>query len=324
MANRPAELWRQRQLLRQLTNRAVQQRFRGSALGLLWAMLNPVFMLLVYTFVFSFVLRIRSWNGQGTSFVFAMNLFCGLIVYGIFAESVGAASIQVLSNPSYVKKILFPLEILPLAGLGAAIIFNLFGLAVLLVCTQFFLSPLSIHAIALPIVWIPLFLLTAGLSWIVGALGVFAARYRAVDHHHPSSRVLSLPDHLSAIGDADAAADPVAAIVFVAESAGGIGGGDPAGIVAALLADVDVDAAQLRDFPAGVHFRILCFHEGQARICGCHLTANRPWTRGWCFPCGGSGSATRFMRIRVIGCCNRCWGVGGNCTTNSGHARCEL
>ncbi|MGA2439395.1 MAG: ABC transporter permease [Tepidisphaeraceae bacterium] len=167
------QLWRQRQLLRQLTNRAVQQRFRGSALGLLWAMLNPIFMLLVYTFVFSFVLRIRSWNGQGTSFVFAMNLFCGLIVYGIFAESVGAASIQVLSNPSYVKKILFPLEILPLAGLGAAIIFNLFGLAVLLVCTQFFLSPLSVHAIALPIVWVPLFLLTAGLSWIVGALGVF-------------------------------------------------------------------------------------------------------------------------------------------------------
>ncbi|MGD0387367.1 MAG: ABC transporter permease [Tepidisphaeraceae bacterium] len=166
-------LWQQRQLLRQLTNRAVQARFRGSALGLFWGMLNPIFMLLVYIFVFSVVLRIRSWNGQGTSFVFAMNLFCGLIVYGIFAESVGAASMQVLSNPSYVKKILFPLEILPLAGLGAAIIFNLFGLVVLLFCTQFFMTPLSVHAIALPIVWIPLFLFTAGLSWLVAALGVY-------------------------------------------------------------------------------------------------------------------------------------------------------
>jgi len=166
------QLWRQRQLLRQLTNRAVQQRFRGSALGLLWAMLNPIFMLLVYTYVFGIVLGVK-WNGQGSSFVFAMNLFCGLIVYGIFAESVGAASIQVLSNPSYVKKILFPLEILPLAGLGAAITFNLFSLVVLLFCTQFFLTPLSVHLIALPIVWIPLFLFTAGLSWIVGAMGVF-------------------------------------------------------------------------------------------------------------------------------------------------------
>jgi lipopolysaccharide transport system permease protein len=166
-------LWRQRQLVRQLTNRAVQQRFRGSALGLLWAMLNPIFMLLVYSFVFSVVLRIRSWNGQGNSFLFSMNLFCGLIVYGIFSESVGAASLQILSNPSYVKKILFPLEILPLAGLAAAVVFNLFALVVLLVCTQFFLSHLTVHALALPIVWIPLLLLTAGLSWIISALGVF-------------------------------------------------------------------------------------------------------------------------------------------------------
>jgi lipopolysaccharide transport system permease protein len=166
------QIWRHRQLLRQLTNRAVQQRFRGSALGLIWAMLNPIFMLLIYTLVFSVILTVK-WNGQGSSFVFAMNLFCGLIVYGIFAESVGAASMQVLSNPSYVKKILFPLEILPLAGLGAAIVFNLFGLAILLVCTQFFLSPLSVHVIALPIVWIPLFLLTAGLSWLVASMGVF-------------------------------------------------------------------------------------------------------------------------------------------------------
>lgn len=166
-----AQLWRQRQLLRQLTNRAVQMRFRGSFLGLLWAILNPIFMLLVYTFVFSVILKVR-WNGQGSTFFFAMNLYCGLIVYGIFAESVGSASVQVLSNPSYVKKIVFPLETLPLAGLAAAIFFNLFGLVILLLCTQVFLQPLTIHLVALPIVWIPLFLLTAGFSWIIAALGV--------------------------------------------------------------------------------------------------------------------------------------------------------
>lgn len=167
-----ARLWAQRQLLRQLTNRSVQQRYRGSMLGLAWAILNPIFMLLVYTFVFGIILKVK-WNGQGSHFFFAMNLYCGLIVYGIFSESVGSASIQVISNPSYVKKILFPLEILPLAGLGAAIIFNLFSLAILLFCTQFFMHPLTIHIIALPIVWVPLFLFTAGLSWIVAAMGVF-------------------------------------------------------------------------------------------------------------------------------------------------------
>jgi lipopolysaccharide transport system permease protein len=166
------QLWRQRQLLRQLTNRSVQQRFRGSVLGLLWAILNPIFMLLIYTYVFGIILGVR-WNGQGSHFVFAMNLYCGLIVYGIFSESVGSASTQVISNPSYVKKIVFPLEILPLASMGAAVVFNLFSLSILLFCTQFFMHPLSIHLAALPIVWIPLLLFTAGLSWIVAALGVF-------------------------------------------------------------------------------------------------------------------------------------------------------
>ncbi len=166
------QLWRQRQLLRQLTNRAVQQRFRGSVLGLLWAILNPIFMLLIYTYVFGIILGVK-WNGQGSHFVFAMNLYCGLIVYGIFSESVGSASTQVISNPSYVKKIVFPLEILPLASMGAAVVFNLFSLAILLFCTQFFMHPLSIQLAALPIVWIPLLLFTTGLSWIVAAMGVF-------------------------------------------------------------------------------------------------------------------------------------------------------
>jgi lipopolysaccharide transport system permease protein len=166
-----ARIWAQRQLLRQLTNRAVQMRFRGSVLGLLWAILNPIFMLLVYTFVFSVIMKIH-WNGQGNTFFFAMNLYCGLIVYGIFAESVGSASIQILSNPSYVKKIVFPLEILPLAGLAASVFFNLFGLVILLFCVQFFVQPLSIHLVALPIIWLPLLLMSCGLSWVVAALGV--------------------------------------------------------------------------------------------------------------------------------------------------------
>ena len=166
------QLWRQQQLLRQLTTRAIQQRFRGSALGILWAILNPVFMLLVYTFVFSVIMKVR-WNGQGSYFVFAMNLYCGLIVYGVFSESVGSAATQVISNPSYVKKIIFPLEILPLATLGASIFFNLFSLALLMFCTQFFTHPLTIHLAALPIIWLPLILFTAGISWLVAVLGVF-------------------------------------------------------------------------------------------------------------------------------------------------------
>jgi lipopolysaccharide transport system permease protein len=167
-----SSLWRQRQLLRQLVSRAVQQRFRGSVLGLLWAILTPLLMLGVYTFVFVYIMQVK-WNGQGSTFLFVMNLYCGLIVYGIFSESVGGASGQILANPSYVKKIIFPLEMLPIAMLGASLIFNFFSLVILLLGTQFFLHPLSIHLVALPIVWLPLLLFTAGLSWIVATLGVY-------------------------------------------------------------------------------------------------------------------------------------------------------
>ena len=168
-----ARFWQQRQLLKQLIGRAVQQRFRGSALGLLWAILNPILMLLVYTFVFGVILK-GHWEGNPSTFFFAMNLYCGLIVYGIFSESVGMPSTQILSNPSYVKKIVFPLEMLPISTLGASLVLNLFSLAILLICTQIFVPPhLSLHLIALPIIWLPLLLFTAGLSWVVAAVGVF-------------------------------------------------------------------------------------------------------------------------------------------------------
>src|SRR5689334_17411181 len=101
--------WRNRQLIVQLTKREIVGRYRGSLLGLAWSFFNPILMLAVYTFVFSVVFKAR-WNVAGEDKVnFAIILFVGLIVYGVFAECINRAPGLIISNINYVKKVVFPL-----------------------------------------------------------------------------------------------------------------------------------------------------------------------------------------------------------------------
>jgi lipopolysaccharide transport system permease protein len=105
-------LWGHRELIRQFTRRQVLQRYKGSYLGLLWSFATPLALLLVYTFVFSIIFEAR-WPGMetGSRSEFALALFAGLIVFNIFAETLLAAPGLIVSNPNYVKKVVFPLEI---------------------------------------------------------------------------------------------------------------------------------------------------------------------------------------------------------------------
>src|SRR5262245_52029502 len=108
-------LWRHRDLIRQLTVREIAARYRGSYLGVLWSLLTPVLMLSVYTVVFSTIFHVR-WREVDTTanpgqFVFA--LFAGLIPFSVFSEVVTRAPSLILSTPNYVKKVVFPLEVLP-------------------------------------------------------------------------------------------------------------------------------------------------------------------------------------------------------------------
>ena len=106
-------LWRHRVLIFISTKREVLGRYRGSFLGLLWSFFNPIFMLSVYTFVFSEVFKAHWGNNTGSRTEFALVLFAGLIVFNIFAECVNKSPGLIIANPNYVKKIVFPLEILP-------------------------------------------------------------------------------------------------------------------------------------------------------------------------------------------------------------------
>jgi lipopolysaccharide transport system permease protein len=165
--------WRNRGLIWGLTKREVLGRYRGSVLGILWSFFNPLLLLAVYTFVFSTVFQARWAGGSDSKTEFALLLFAGMLVFGVFGECVNRAPVLVLSNPNYVKKVVFPLEILPIVSLGAAL-FHL--LVSLLVWVLFYLVVFGVPKsgiLMLPIALFPFAIFVLGLSWFLAALGVY-------------------------------------------------------------------------------------------------------------------------------------------------------
>ena len=167
-------LWRNRHLIVQMTRREVVGRYKGSALGLAWSFLTPILMLAVYTFVFSVVFKAR-WgtDGDESKTQFALVLFVGMIVHGLFAEVLNRAPGLILSNVNYVKKVVFPLDVLPVIAMGAALFHASISLAVLLIAFALFNGYLHWTVIFFPVVLLPLVILTLGVAWIFASLGVF-------------------------------------------------------------------------------------------------------------------------------------------------------
>jgi lipopolysaccharide transport system permease protein len=169
-----ASLWRNRQLILQLTWREVLGRYRGSLMGLAWSFFNPLLMLAVYTFVFSVVFSARWGTGEPTSrFQFALIMFVGVIVHGLLAEGINKAPGLILGNTSYVKRVVFPLEILPWVVLGSALFHAVVSLAILLLAQLLFNGGVPATALWLPVVLLPLVPMTMGFAWLLAATGVF-------------------------------------------------------------------------------------------------------------------------------------------------------
>ncbi|MFM0078443.1 ABC transporter permease [Paraburkholderia sediminicola] len=164
---------RNRALIVALIKREVVGRYRGSFMGILWSFFNPVLMLGVYTFVFSVVFKAR-WNaGTGSKTEFALVLFAGLIVFNLFSECVSRAPGLVLANVNYVKKVVFPLEILPWVAIGSALFHAVISLGVWLIFYCVFFGLPHLTAIFIPVVVLPLLLFTVGVSWGLASLGVY-------------------------------------------------------------------------------------------------------------------------------------------------------
>ncbi len=168
-------LWTHREIIVQFTRREIAARYQGSYLGILWSFVTPLVMLVVYTFVFSVIFKARWGNAlSDTDEVgFALTLFTGLIAFNIFSECVNRAPGLIVTQPNYVKKVVFPLEILPVSVMGSALVNSLFGMLVLLVALLVQQGRLSWTLVFLPLMYLPLILLGLGLGWFLASLGVF-------------------------------------------------------------------------------------------------------------------------------------------------------
>ncbi len=175
-------LARNRDLIRQLSSREIRERYQGSLLGVGWALLTPLATLAVYTLVFGFIFRARWDQGETGIASFATVLFAGMVAYNVFGESLARASSLVRSHPNYVKKVVFPLEILPVTTISAALFHSLIGVTIVLVLRWFTNGTVSATVWLLPLAYVPLVAFTLGLSWLLAAVGVF---YRDLDSLTP-------------------------------------------------------------------------------------------------------------------------------------------
>ena len=168
-----ASLWRNRGLVWALVQREVAGRYRGSIMGMLWSLFNPIFMLAIYTFVFSVVFKAR-WNvGSDSKTKFALMLFAGLMIFSLFSECLNRAPGLIIGNTNYVKKVVFPLDVLPWVALGSAFFHFLVSLSVWLIAYAILFGTPNITVLWLPFVVFPLVLLTLGITWFLASLGVF-------------------------------------------------------------------------------------------------------------------------------------------------------
>jgi lipopolysaccharide transport system permease protein len=160
-------------LIQQLAKREVSSRYRGSVMGFFWTLLNPLLMLTIYTFIFGYVFKMR-WGevelGDGN---FALTLFCGLIIHAMFAECITRAPGLISSNVNYVKKVVFPIEILPWVTLYAAFFHALMSLLILTLVNLVLNGSVPLTILWLPVVFLPYMLFLIGCLWFFSALGVF-------------------------------------------------------------------------------------------------------------------------------------------------------
>jgi len=161
-------------LIRRMAWREIVARYKGSALGLVWSFFNPILMLLIYTFVFTYVFKAR-WGIDvgGNDINFSVVLFIGLIIHIFFSEVIGQAPNLILNNANYVKKVVFPLEMLSVISLTSALFNVLVSFIVLLIAYLVLVGIPFWTSIYIPVTFLPIIPLTLGLGWLIAALGVY-------------------------------------------------------------------------------------------------------------------------------------------------------
>ncbi|MCU6434915.1 ABC transporter permease [Undibacterium sp. Jales W-56] len=166
-------LWMHRRLILDMAKRDALGKYKGSSLGVLWSLLTPIFMLAIYTFVFSEIFQARWTATSSSKSEFAIVLFAGMIMFNLFAENVNRAPGLIIGNVNFVKKIVFPLEVLACVNLMSAMFHMVISILVLLVFQFVITGYIPLTLLLLPLIVLPLALICLGISWFLSAIGVF-------------------------------------------------------------------------------------------------------------------------------------------------------
>lgn len=168
-------LYKNKNIIFEMSKREIVSRYKGSFIGIFWSLINPIFMLTVYTFVFSVVFKAR-W-GHGTvdepKTQFALILFVGMIIHGFLAENLMRAPGLILQHANYVKKVIFPLEILPVVMLLSVLFHTIISFLVLILAFIIFNGIPHWTIVLAPLIFLPLIIFTVSASWFLSALGVY-------------------------------------------------------------------------------------------------------------------------------------------------------
>lgn len=160
-------------VLSQLTRAEILTRYRGSVLGLAWSILNPLFLLVVYSVVFDFLLRVRWAVKTPEETPYALALFAGILIHAFFSDCLVQSTTAISKNANFVKKIVFPLEVLPIVTVTSAVFNLLLSIVIFLLAILFFGSDLHITLLLTPIVLLPFVIFVLGMSYILSAVGVY-------------------------------------------------------------------------------------------------------------------------------------------------------
>lgn len=164
-------LWRHRSLVIELTKREFSGKYRGSFGGAIWSLIQPLFMLAVYTVAFGVILKAR-WGFSGSTVDYALMLFAGLIVFNLFSEVLTKSTMLIIGQPNFVKKVVFPLELLPVITVFTALVHAFIGIAVWLVGYQLLIGTPKLTILYFPLVLFCFLPVLLGVGWLLSSIGV--------------------------------------------------------------------------------------------------------------------------------------------------------
>src|SRR2546426_2955079 len=159
-------------LILSLARRELAARYKGSVLGIFWALVTPLVMIAIFTFLFAGIFKAR-FGLSASPWDYALYLFCGLLPWTAFQESLQLSSTTIVSHANLVKRVVFPLETLPVAQTLAALANQMFGTAALLLAALLIHRALHVTALFLPLLLVPQLMATLGAAWLLASIGVF-------------------------------------------------------------------------------------------------------------------------------------------------------